>query len=290
VGKQSKSRRDRARERQNPETTAASAAATSSPPATGPEQLLAKYAVQPIADLPGETKKFHLRVVTDMLAAHDRAGKSVGPLFATQIWHNHHDGLAGSRPTTLDFEDSERTLACAAGCNHCCRSPVGVVAAEAVLIAHFVARTFSAPDRLALEQRMSERKAALQDGDPRRNYLCPLNVAGKCSVYELRPFNCRMFHSFDEDACERRFSGDETQGSVPIDRLRRQYDNLIVASADVAFRSLKLDTRMLDLMAALELALAAGDDRCERFAAGEDLFAALPTVASGSSAAPSTPE
>ena len=61
---------------------------------------------------------------------------------------------------------------------------------------------------------------------------------------------------------------------------------MIVASANVALSALRFDMRMLDLMAALEVALAAGDDRCERFAAGEDLFSGLPTIVPPSS----TPE
>lgn len=278
MGKQSKSRRERARERQDREAPASSAAAASS---VGPERLLSKYGAEPIADLPGETKKYHLRIVTDILAGHDTCARPVKALWAVQTWHKHHDGLAESRPSELLFGDTEMRLACKPGCNHCCHTPVGVVAAEAVLVAHVVARTFSADDRLALARRMQERKAALETGDARRNYLCPLNVGGACSVYEFRPYNCRMFHSFDEAACARLFGGGDTHGHgpLPIDRIRKQFDGLIVASASVAFRALKLDLRMLDFMAALEVALAAGDDRCERFAAGEDLFSGLPTIA-----------
>ncbi|WAS95237.1 YkgJ family cysteine cluster protein [Nannocystis punicea] len=253
---------------------------------SGPEQLLAKYGVEPIADLPDETKKFHLRVLNDVLAGHDRCQTSLGALWATQTWHKHHDGLAASRPSALLFGDTEMHLACKPGCNHCCHSPVGVVGAEAVLIAHVVARSFSAQDRLGLERRMAERKAALQSGDPQRGYLCPLNVGGNCSVYEFRPFNCRMFHSFDADACASIRDDGKARGGLPIDRVRRQFDKLIVASANVALGALKLDMRLLEFTAALELALAAGDGRCERFAAGENLFASLPTIASSSAAAP----
>lgn len=268
MGKQSKSRRERAQER-SPATSAAPA------PLSEPERLLAKYPVKPIADLPDEPKKFHLRVVTDILAGHDGATGPVGALWAAQTWHKHHDGLAGSRPSTLGFGAAELPLACAPGCNHCCRTPVAVVAAEAVLLAHVVARTFSPDDRLALEQRMADYRTARRDGA--RNPLCPLNVDGNCKVYEFRPYNCRMFHSFDADACERLIIDGEPNTRIPIDRIRKQFDGLIVASASVAFDALKLDTRTLELIPALEIALAA-DDRCRRLAAGDDLFAALPTI------------
>ena len=279
MGKESKSRRKRTQERQDRGAPTKSAAETRIRQA-GPEQLLSKYGAEPIPDLPSAVEKFHLRIVTDILAGYDDCAKSVGALRATQTWHRHHDGFAASRPSEINFGGTEKCLACTPGCNHCCRSPVGVVAAEAVLIAHFVDRTFSAPDRLELKQRMEERKAALQNGDPLRTYLlCPLNVGGKCLVYEFRPYNCRVFHSFDVDACEELFVAGKTHRGLPIDPVRKQYDRLIAASATVAFNALKLDMRMLEFMPALEIALEAGENRCERFASGEDLFPSLPTIA-----------
>lgn len=285
VGKESKSRRKRTQERQDRGALTSGASAATGIRETSPDQLLSKYGAEPIPDLPSAVEKFHLRIVTDVLAGYDNCAKPVGALRATQTWHQHHDGFAASRPSELNFGGTTKHIACAPGCNHCCRSPVGVVAAEAVLIADFVDRTFSAPDRLELERRMEERKAALQNGDPLRTYsLCPLNVHGKCLVYEVRPYNCRVFHSFDVDACETFFVAGETHRGLPIDPVRKQYDRLIAASATVAFNALKLDMRMLEFMPALKLALEAGDDRYERFAAGEELFSSLPTIAR-----PSTP-
>lgn len=273
MGKESRSRRNRT---QPPRDLAPPTVAQ----ATTPAQLLAKYEVEPIRDLPPPVERFHLAIVTDVLAAHEASPGPTGVARATQTWHRHHDGFAASRPTLLNFGGAVKNLACATGCNHCCRSPVGVVAAEAVLVADFIDRTLSQQDRLALRQRMEERKAVLQTRDLLRTYeLCPLNVAGRCLVYDVRPHNCRVFHSFDADACARHFVADSAQRSLPIDPIRKQYDGLISASAHVALRALSLDTRNLEFMAALGLALDAGDRRSERLAAGESLFASLPTVA-----------
>lgn len=290
MGKESRSRRRRTQERQDRGAPGSSASAETGISETGAEPLLAKYGARPLPDLPGPVEKFHLRIVTDILDGFEHRTRSVGAARATRTWHAHHDGFAASRPGELNFGGTERRLACTPGCNHCCRSPVGVVAAEAVLIAQFVDRTFSAQQRIELERRMEGRKAALQGGDRLQTYLCPLNVGGQCSIYEVRPYNCRMFHSFDADACERLFVAGEAHRGLPIDPVRRQYDRLIAASATVAFTALKLDMRMLEFMATLEIALAAGEDRCERFAAGEQLFSALPAIAPPPSTAASTPE
>lgn len=284
MGQESRSRRKRAQERQTPGAPASSASAEAAAPEVSPEErLLSKYGAEPIAELPEGARRFHLKVVTDVLGGYDNGGGPVGVMRATQIWHAHHEGLAGSRPRELNFGGTVKRLACATGCNHCCRSPVGVVAAEAVLIGHYVDRKFSPQARAQLAQRTAERKVALQ-GDPLGTHLCPLNVDGKCLVYEVRPYNCRMFHSFDVKACERVFLNGEPQGGLPIDPVRRRFDNLITASATVALTAIKLDMRMIEFMAALELALAAGERRVLRLAGGEDLFASLPTIVPPSAA------
>lgn len=273
VGKESRARRGRTQQ-QGPATPTSPA-----PIIAATEPLLAKYRVEPLPGLPDAVHKFHLRIVTDILEDHEHCEKSDGMRRATGTWHRHHDGLAASRPGELNFAGTPRRLACTPGCNHCCRSPVGVVAAEAVLVADFIDRTFSAQDRLALQRRIAARKAALPDGDPLRSRaMCPLNSDGQCLAYAVRPYNCRIFHSFAVDACEQLFVAGEAQRGLPIDPVRAQYDRLIAASARVAFHALKLDMRLLEFMAALELALAAGERRCERLAAGEDLFSSLPTI------------
>lgn len=270
--KESGSRRVQTHERQGTQGRSDDA-----PGAPAPDPLLAKYDVRPLRGLPGPVERFHLAVVRDVLASADSCARSVGALRATQTWHRHHDGWAGSRPVELNFDGAAKRLACAPGCAHCCRSPVAVVAAEALLVAAAVERVLTASERLALRDRMAARKAALQ-GDPLGVSMCPLNVEGRCVVYEDRPYNCRIFHSFDVHACEGVFVGGAPQRGLPVDGVRKRFDQLIVASASVAFEALKLDTRTLELMSALEVALDAGPERQDRVAAGEDLFSGLPTI------------
>ena len=81
--------------------------------------------------------------------------------------------------------------------------------------------------------RRAARKAAQQP-----NHLCPLNVDGRCQVYDSRPFNCRVFHSFDVDACKKLFEDGEMGRGLPVDPIRRRYDKLIAASANVALTAL----------------------------------------------------
>lgn len=266
MGRESKSRRQHLQASPPPDPPSPPAAPT-------PAQLLAKYDARPLSGLPDPVEKFHLKVVTDLLADHAAAPAPTGPLRATRTWHRHHDAFAASRPDVLNFGGDVKHLACARGCNHCCRSPVGVAGIEAVLVADAIDRTFTPEARQSLRRRMDARKAAQQP-----NHLCPLNVDGRCQVYDSRPFNCRVFHSFDVDACKKLFEDGEMGRGLPVDPIRRRYDKLIAASANVALTALDLDMRMLEFMAALELALDAGESRDERLTTRDDLFASLPTI------------
>ena len=68
-----------------------------------------------------------------------------------------------------------------AGCSHCCSGPIPVQAEELVDLLPRVTRT----------QRNAARQVDLET-----QYRCPLlDVAGRCTVYDVRPLICRGFVS-----------------------------------------------------------------------------------------------
>lgn len=146
------------------------------------------------------------------------------------------------------------------------------------MISLIIAKTFTPEQRAELDRRIQIRKEALSQGDPHRGYLCPLNVDGKCGIYNVRPSNCRSFHSFDADACREIFREGKIETLRPMDRERTQADAVIFESASVAYTALKMDTRGLELISALEAALPAGDGVVERFTTGVDIFAGVPSM------------
>ena len=85
---------------------------------------------------------------------------------------------------------------CARGCSHCCHMATCLSGFEARMIGRYVGRE---PARLGREMVASldlERELqARYTGVP-----CPFLVAGKCSVYPVRPAACRLHHSLMEDA------------------------------------------------------------------------------------------
>lgn len=92
-------------------------------------------------------------------------------------------------------EESESSLrmlpvACKKGCSHCCHIPVGVCAAEAILI--FEDLPGSA--REALRARPTDERE-IRDA-------CSMLLGGSCSVYGRRPFPCRSENSMLAADCE----------------------------------------------------------------------------------------
>lgn len=75
---------------------------------------------------------------------------------------------------------------CKRGCSWCCRVPVTVSAVEMQYI----------HDTLGIEANhllKGYHKELEPDGTP-----CPFLKDGECSIYESRPFNCRVFASMDD--------------------------------------------------------------------------------------------
>ena len=75
---------------------------------------------------------------------------------------------------------------CKRGCSWCCRVPVTVTAVEMQYI----------HDTLGIDAhhlKKGEEKELEPDGTP-----CPFLKNGECSIYDSRPFNCRVFASMDD--------------------------------------------------------------------------------------------
>jgi len=101
-------------------------------------------------------------------------------------------------------------LACKNGCNHCCTKVR--VRAETGALDLIIERIKSDADLLTMVQ---DNIKALPEEDDILAVKCPLlNAEGRCSVYDIRPINCRAHHSLDEVACK------STSDGVKVDMQR----------------------------------------------------------------------
>jgi hypothetical protein len=129
-------------------------------------------------------------------------------------------------------------------------------------------------------KRIEQAASTITGLDPEQRLLqsipCPLLSDGLCSMYALRPLNCRSMASRSEPQCFRTFVEKREEGiSVPRAYVRLG-DGLAVALR-AAIRSLGLSDDRYELTAALATVLSDPNSE-QRWLAGEDVFAVLPDV------------
>ena len=105
------------------------------------------------------------------------------------------------------INESPTKPACKAGCAFCCHYKVEVRAHEMLLIKNYMSKTFSA-EKIAVVLAEAETNAKIiRTLTPQQhlttNLKCAMLQDNQCSIYPVRPFRCRNFHSTDALACEK---------------------------------------------------------------------------------------
>src|SRR6187551_599544 len=104
------------------------------------------------------------------------------------------------------IDESPMKPACKAGCAFCCHYKVEVRAHEMLLIKDYMSKTFSAEKIAAVLAEAEANATIIRTLTPEQhlttNLKCALLQNNQCSIYPVRPFRCRNFHSTDAQACE----------------------------------------------------------------------------------------
>jgi Fe-S-cluster containining protein len=100
-------------------------------------------------------------------------------------------------------------VACAPGCNFCCRLRVGVFRHEAAALL-LALRTRMAPAAAAvIEQRILANAQRVDSMTPEQHraagLACAFLVDERCSAHEVRPSACAAYHSLSRERCEHSF-------------------------------------------------------------------------------------
>jgi Fe-S-cluster containining protein len=168
---------------------------------------------------------------------------------------------------------------CRKGCAWCCHgTKIHINAHEAILLAKAVRPR---PDFHATHERVREAAAALRTLSPSERWTaqtaCPLiGPEGACTVYDVRPVQCRACHSLDASACERGHHAQEPE-SMQMDVARSAVYAAVGFGVGQALAERHLDNRPLEFSNAVLVALDE-PDAAIRWARGESVFdeAALP--------------
>lgn len=108
------------------------------------------------------------------------------------------------------FADATNKPACKAGCAFCCYYKVEARAHEILLIKNYMGKNFSAEKITAILKQAADNAEIIRTITPEQhlttNLKCALLENNQCTIYPVRPFRCRNFHSTDALACEASFN------------------------------------------------------------------------------------
>lgn len=170
-----------------------------------------------------------------------------------------------------------RPIGCEAGCAFCCHLKVIATVPEVLALVDHLEGTLSPEALTDLRSRVAEANAAVgnvtADERARRQRPCPLLVDSRCIAYEKRPLHCAGANSFDPRGCEEAFRHPDQDIEVAHYPAQRISADAAGAGLSRALFAVGLDGRMVELVAALHVALS---DRTagERWRRGEPAFEA----------------
>lgn len=116
-------------------------------------------------------------------------------------------GFAEELTSGIESDSFFSEIACGPNCPYCCSMQIRVTPPEALLVGAHVISTYSEDQRRELLRKI-EHNLALTDGKALDEKVenwhqtpCIFLEAGSCSLYPVRPFICRSWHSLDKGAC-----------------------------------------------------------------------------------------
>jgi hypothetical protein len=178
----------------------------------------------------------------------------------------------------------EGTVACKAGCDHCCHQVVHVTPPEALAIVDTLRRTLCGAELSSLAARVSsarERNQGLAPVDRfTSDHPCPFLEAGQCSIYEVRPLACRGMNSRDAAGCATILQ-DPLARAEFLTNPRAGYSFAQPIRAFLAISAglqlglsevYQLDMHPLELVAAIDLLLSGGPSLPAQWISGQPTF------------------
>lgn len=169
-----------------------------------------------------------------------------------------------------------RERACAVGCVYCCHLKVTALPAEVLGVAAALGR-LDADQLAAVRERVSRTSRRIRGMTAAERAMarvpCPLlDAQGACVAYEVRPLACRGANAYVLKQCK---AGFESDADEPIEHygLQRRTASAVQAGAAAAAFEQGLDGRLLELVAALQIALE-DPSAAARHRRGEPVFEA----------------
>lgn len=151
--------------------------------------------------------------------------------------------------------------ACEAGCVWCCYQRVTATPAEVLRIVDYLHETLMPDEVQTLHERIRTVDAITRGLTPQERLRlrlgCPLLVEGRCAAYHVRPLTCRGYTSSDAAVCQHKLDHPEQHVRVEADPVRYLFCQGVLNGLNDGLAASGLESGMLELNAALHIALDA---------------------------------
>ncbi len=176
----------------------------------------------------------------------------------------------------IDQSPGKSGRECRAGCGFCCYSHVEVHPLDAISVAHYLKRTLSPEQLVAVEERLRDRvrrkRAMTGEERKRANISCGLlSEENTCSVYAARPLICRGYNSLSVQKCEEAYLNPAAPNRTPFDYHARIWTTSVADGMRDALQEKGIDARRYELNSAVLCALTT-PDVAARWLQGQDVF------------------
>jgi len=151
-------------------------------------------------------------------------------------------------------------IACKKGCSFCCRMfRTHVMPTEVIQITEFLQRTFRKGALASIRDRIIEldektRGMSMQKRADSR-LACALLTENRCGVYPVRPLRCRAYNSFDKKRCQLLYETGDLETNISYYHPQREIPFFVQTGIRAAIHASGYDSTILDLTAALRIAL-----------------------------------
>ena len=136
-------------------------------------------------------------------------------------------------------------MCCGKGCWYCCDIKVDVKAPEALVIAEYIRERVNPAQQKVILEKAKHNAAIFQNMEEEERLAahlqCPLLIDNCCMAYEVRPANCRIYHSIDFITCKKTYEEPENL-YIPrtviedyYDSGNEQYDDFCIAAEEAGY-------------------------------------------------------
>ncbi len=125
-------------------------------------------------------------------------------------------------------QTTEYKIACGKGCGYCCNTRVEIIEPEAIFIYDYIKNNLNEEQLNSIFNKIQDIVNITSQIDKNQHVNLQLPCIflnnNECSIYEIRPFTCREYHSVDLNSCLRHYVNlEENAGALKANKIKDSY-------------------------------------------------------------------